>query len=205
MDKIFEENGKQYLDRPAIWRDDVLGDAVDKCLDFMYRASYPSISLEEYKKQHEGMSKEEKENARLYESHYLPWSIYKAIEEDFIDAYDLKSPLPGIVEILKGYFKEPVVDSWVKDEDGSGHRGYEHPEPMPEEHRLVAEKYLDMANGFYAWNRDENTFRFNVSNYSPCSNRETVENWWHEHGDPDFKLPDDSYWTDTWEEDDDEE
>ena len=24
MDKIFEENGKQYLDSPVIWRDDVL-------------------------------------------------------------------------------------------------------------------------------------------------------------------------------------
>ena len=52
MNEIFEEDGKQYLARPVISHDDVLGDAVDKCLDIMFRESYPSITLEEYKEQH---------------------------------------------------------------------------------------------------------------------------------------------------------
>ena len=200
MDKIFEENGKQYLARPIISHDDVLGDAIDKCLDLMYRASYPSITLEEYKEQHKKLNKEERHKAQLYHAHYLPWKAYEAIKEDFVEAYELKSQLPEIIDILKGYFKEPIVDKWVegKDENDPGHRGYEHPEPMDEETYKTVEKFMDMANGFYNWNRDINTFYFNISNYSPCSNRETVEKWWHEHGDPDFKLPDDSWWTDTW-------
>lgn len=210
MNEIFEENGKQYLARPAISHDDVINKAIRDCLDLMYRASYPSITLQAYENQHQGLTDEEKREIKLYESHYLPWKIYEAIEGDFAEAYEFKSQLPGIIEILKGYFKEPVVDKWIEGKDGApGHRGYEHPEPMPEEHRLIVEKYLDMANGFYNWNRDINTFYFNVSNFSPCSNRETVEKWWHEHGDPDFKLPPDSWWTDTWEaeieEDDDNE
>ena len=200
MNEIFEENGKQYLSRPVISRDGVLGDAVDKCLDLMYRASYPSITLEEYRKQHEGMSQEEKENAHLYEAHYLPWKAYDAIREDFVDAYEMESQLPEITNILKGYFKKPIVDKWIKGKDGfPGYRGYEHPDPMDEETYKKVEKYLDMANEFYNWNRDVNSFNFTISNYSPCSNRETVEKWWHEHGDPDFKLPDDSWWTETWE------
>ena len=200
------ENGSQYIVRPAVSRDDVLSQAIDNCLDLMFRASYPSITLEEYKKLHEEMPEEQRENAMLYESHYLPWKVYRAIEEDFIEAYDLKSPLPDIIEILKGYFKEPIVDKWIEGKEGEpGHGGYEKPEPMDDETYKKVEEYLDMANNFYNWNRDLNTFCFNVSNYSPCSNRETVEHWWHEHGDPDFKLPDDSWWVDGWDDEPEEE
>ena len=121
----------------------------------------------------------------------------------------MKSQLPDIIEILKGYFKKPIVDKWIegKNENEPGHRGYEHPEPMDEEAYKTAEKFMDMANDFFNWNRDLNTFSFNVANYSPCSNRETVEKWWHEHGDPDFKIPEDSYWIDSWDDEieDDEE
>ena len=101
------------------------------------------------------------------------------------------------MEILKGYFKKPIVDKWFDNKDG-GYRGYENPEPMDEKTYEKAAKFLDMANNFYNWNVDLNKFLFNISNYSPCSNRETVEKWWHEHGDPDFKLPDDNYWVDGW-------
>lgn len=210
MNEIFEENGKQYLARPVISHDSVLSDAVDKCLDLMFRASYPSITLEEYKEQHRKIvGKEERQKAQLYNAHYLPWQAYDAIKEDFVEAYELRSQLPEIIDVLKGYFKEPIVDKWVsgKDDLDPGHRGYEHPEPMDDETYEKVCKFMEMANGFYNWNRDINTFYFNISNYSPCSNRETVEKWWHEHGDPDFKLPDDSWWTDTWDdvEEDDEE
>lgn len=195
-----EKDKKYYIGRPVISRDEILGKAVDDCLDKMYRASYPSITLAEYIEQHKGMTQEEKDKAQFYNSHYLPWKVYDAIKDDFVEAYQLKSQLPDIIEILKGYFKEPIVDKWIegKNENEPGHRGYEHPEPMDEENYKVAEKYMDMANDFFNWNRDLNAFSFNVANYSPCSNRETVEKWWHEHGDPDFKLPEDSYWVNDW-------
>ena len=201
IDAIFEEDGKRYLSRPVVSRDDVISEAVNKCLDLMYRASYPSITLKEYKEQHDNMTKEERQEAQLYNAHYLPWKAYEAIKEDIAEAYDFKSPLPDVIEVLKGYFKEPIVDKWVdgENENDPGHRGYAHPEPMDEETYKVTEKFLDMANDFFNWNRDLAAFYFNVSNYSPCSNREVVKKWWHEHGDPDFKLPDDSWWTDTWE------
>ena len=200
------ENGSQYIVRPAISRDNVLSQAIDGCLDLMFRTSYPSITLEEYMAEHAKLSEKERQEARLYESHYLPWKVYRAIEEDFIEAYDLKSPLPDIIEILKGYFKAPIVDKWIEGKEGEpGHRGYEKPEPMDDETYEKAAKFLDMANEFYNWNRDYNSFAFNISNYSPCSNRETVEKWWHEHGDPDFKLPEDSYWVDGWDDEPEEE
>lgn len=201
MDKIFKENNKQYLDRPVVSRDDVVSDAVEKCLDLMYRASYPSITLDEYKGQHKGMTDDEKNNSQLFNAHYLPEKTYNAIRGDIIDAYGFTPELPGTVKLLKDYFKCPVVETWVKDEDGTGHKGYDNLEPMDDETYKTVEKFLDMANGFFRWDRDLSVFSFNVANYSPCSNRDTVEKWWHEHGEPDFKLPPDEYWTDTWEED----
>lgn len=191
---------KKYISRPVFSRDDVLVEAVDKCLDTMYRASYPSITLEELKEQASKIDKKDRDEAKLFNQHYLPHNIHTAILEDFAEAYELKSHLPGIIEVLKGYFKEPIVDKWIegKNEHEPGHRGYEHPEPMPEEHRVVAEKYMDMANEFFNWNRDLNCLYFNVCNVSPCSNRETVEEWYHEHGEPDFKIPEDDYWVDGW-------
>ena len=173
---------KNYIERPAISRDDVLSDAVRKCLDAMYRASYPSVTLEELEKEAKKIDPKDRDEAKLFNRHYLP-------------------------DILKDYFKKPIVDKWIepKNEIDPGHRGYEHPEPMPEEHRVVAEKYLDMANDFFNWNRDLNALYFNVCNVSPCSNKDTVEKWYHEHGDPDFKIPEDDYWVDAWDETEDED
>ena len=198
---------KNYIERPAISRDDVLSDAVRKCLDAMYRASYPSVTLEELEKEAKKIDPKDRDEAKLFNRHYLPHKIHTAILEDFAEAYELKSPLPTIIDILKDYFKKPIVDKWFepKNEIDPGHRGYEHPEPMPEEHRVVAEKYLDMANDFFSWNRDLNALYFNVCNVSPCSNKDTVEKWYHEHGDPDFKIPEDDYWVDAWDEIEDED
>ena len=197
------EKGNQYVFRPVISRDDIISQAIDDCLDVMYRASYPSITLDEYKKQHEEMPEEERKEARLFEAHYLPKNIYDAIVKDFEEAYDFKSPLPDIIEILKDYFKDPIVDKWIEDTEGKpGHRGYDRPEPMDSYTYMKAEKFLDMANGFYKWDRDLNSFLFNVMNFSPCSNRETVEKWHHDNGNPDFKLPDDSWWVDGWDNED---
>ena len=103
MDNIFKENNKQYLDRPVVSRDDVVSDAINKCLDLMYRASYPSITLDEYKDQHKGMTDEEKDNSQLFNAHYLPEKTYNAMREDFVEAYGFAPELPGTIEILKDY------------------------------------------------------------------------------------------------------
>ena len=196
-----EEKTKVFcVYRPAFSRDNVLLDAVKKCLDVMYKASYPPISYEdlceESRKINEGL---EKPKFGVYDLHYLPNRIYEEILKDFIEAYEMKSNLPDIVEILKNYFKDPVVDKYIKPKDGSpGYKGYDHLEPMPQEHYEVAAKFLDMANSFFKWNKDEDAFYFTVCNVSPSGNREVVEKWYHEHGNPDFKIPEDSYWFDPW-------
>ena len=192
MKPTINENGKQYLLRPVMERSDVVEDAIYKCLDAMFQASYPSITLEEYKKQHEEMTEEERENAKFFESHYLPKNQYETILDDIAAAYQLKSDLPDTIQILKNYFCHPLVDY------RGGEFAENYPEPMSEEIYKEVEKYLDMANDFFKWDADYNNFVWSVSNVGPCCNRNTVEKWWHEHGDPDFKLPADDFWRDEW-------
>ena len=49
----------------------------------MYRASYPSITLEELKEEAKKIDPKERDNARLFDRHYLPQRIHTAILEDF--------------------------------------------------------------------------------------------------------------------------
>ena len=192
---VIRGDKNQIIQRPVISREDIITRASEECLDAMLRASYPSTTLEEYTEEHRKLPEEERADARLFNAHYLPQGIYEIIEGDFIDAYQLQSDLPMTIAILEGYFKEPLSDGW---NSKTKQKEIVHQEPMDEETYKTVEKYLDMANNFYRWDREENSLRYFVSNYGPSSNRETVEQWWHEHGDPDFKLPEDSYWVDEW-------
>ena len=82
--KQLKENNmeKFYLKRPVIDREDVLVEAVENCLDTMYRASYPPITLEELKEEAKKMDPKERDKARLFERHYLPSKIHSTILED---------------------------------------------------------------------------------------------------------------------------
>ena len=50
----------------------------------------------------------------------------------------------------------------------------------------------DIKN-FYRFNMKYQTFTFNVMNFSPTSNKETVEKYWREHGVPDFTINEDKW------------
>lgn len=178
----------------SLTRNDVVSKAAFDCLNDMYKSAYPSITWEEYENLHKGLPKAEAEKKNFYNAYYLPEKVYLEIKDSYAEAYDLKSNLPSTIEILKGYFKKPIVTAYKKDKDGNSYKGYDHPEPMDDKSYEVACKYLDMADGFYNWNMYYNAFCFTVMNYSPTSNRETVERWWHDNGHPEFKLPDESYW-----------
>ena len=189
---------ENFICRPVISTQMVIQDAVEKCLDMMYRLSYPSITLQELKDKGKGMTEEEHMNSPLFEQHYLPQKIHEAIMEDFINAYQLDSDLPVTAACLKGYFKQPISEKYIEvDEDSTLECMYE--TPMPDDVYEVVEKYMDMAEKFFKWDGDKNAFTFNVCNVSPSGNREAVEKWYHEHGQPDFKIPDDSWWVDEWE------
>lgn len=200
-----------------ITRSDVISKASMDCLKELYSKVQPSVDWDDFMQQNKDYSKKYKEweerrrkgeilpikefcGPRPYEFYYLPADTMKEISDSYVRAYELDSHanLLDIIEILKGYCKEPIVDKYIEGElreDGTrwpGHRGYEHPDNLEKElekilhntstAKLIQEKFfefLDRAGDFYSWNRDLNAFNTTVYlGPSPCSNKETViKNW----------------------------
>ena len=164
----------------------------------------------------ENKSVEECIGPRPFEFYHIPKDILKDICDSYIYAYkiDEQQNLLDIIQILKNYCKEPIVDKYIDeytDEYGNrhpGHRGYNHPDDLIEEVRKILIKYddhmdseiseevvnkffsfLDMAGEFYNWNRDLNSF--NMSIYlgpSPNTNKETVIKNWKKYKNKDIEI-----------------
>ena len=178
--------------------DDVVVEAVDKCLDAMYRCSYPKTTWQEYQNFYKGKTEEEARESKFYEAHYLPDEVYKEIVDIFLDRYHLKNRWRDYVETVEDYLKNGgKKDVWIEKDDESGYRGYADTPKLAdvigEENAEKVFELISDCKNFYRMSRDEESFRFTVMNYSPCSNKEIVEKYWHEHGKPDFKI-DDSIW-----------
>jgi hypothetical protein len=220
-------------------KDNVISDAIEKCLKELYTLAVPSITWEEFEKEcieysekYKKWESERKENKELenksrkecigpapYEFYYLPKEIMKEICESYVYAYELDKHqnLLDIIEILKNYCKDPVVDKYVNDwtdETGfhhPGYRDYDHPDNLekeidkiitnykggkiPDQELLINNiknkffEFLDMAGKFYNWNRDLNTF--NCSVYlgpSPNSNKEAVIENWKKYRNQDIEI-----------------
>ena len=205
-----------------ITRDNVLSRAADDCMKELYSLVQPSIDWDEFIKENkiysERYNKWEKERnsnpeyigksitecigPRPFEFYYLPSCILKDVVDNYVRAYEIDSQqeLLNIIQILKNYCKEPIVDKWIEgeDENDPGHRGYYHPDNLEKEITKILIKYddsmdskqgeeivnkffefLDMAGKFFNWNRDLSAFYTTVYlGCSPNSNKEVViENW----------------------------
>lgn len=77
-----------------------------------------------------------------YEFYYIPKEIMKDICDSYVYAYNIDSQqeLLNIIDILKNYCKDPIVDKYIEDkgkpgdEDWKpGHRGYGYPDNLQKE------------------------------------------------------------------------
>lgn len=162
---------------------------------------------------------------RPYEFYYLPREVFKEVCDSYVEAYRMNSQqnLLDIIQILKNYCKEPIVDKYIEgkgkpgdDDYDPGHRGYEHPDNLVKELyamlkmycndseadlQYVAEEsqnkffeFMDMAGDFFCWNRDLHAF--NTAVYlgaSPCSNKQAVIDNWKIYRKQKIKIDDDKY------------
>lgn len=150
-------------------KDNVISDAIEKCLKELYTLAVPSITWEEFEKEcieysekYKKWESERKENKELenksrkecigpapYEFYYLPSEIIKDICNSYVYAYELDrhQNLLDTIETLKNYCKEPVVDKYVNDwtdETGfhhPGYRDYDHPDNLEKEIDKIITNY----------------------------------------------------------------
>ena len=216
-------------------RNEVLTQACEQCLKELYSKAQPSITWEEFEEENKIYIKKYREwqraeregnhidltkycGPRPYEFYYLPKNIFKDICDSYVDAYriDSQKNLLDIIEVLKNYCNNPIIDIYEKDEDGIGHRSYMHPDNLEKELYQTLKEYFDdsetdpnavakelqnkffeflnMAGDFYNWNYDLNSFNTTVYlGASPCSNKETVINNWKQYRNKDIEIDESIY------------
>ena len=209
-------------------RNELLGEAVDRCMEELYQYARPKVTWKDFIQQNKEYSKRYKEweadrskESRIdsigpapYEFYYLPKDILKDIVDNYVRIYkmDEQQNLLDIIETLKNYCKEPIVDKYIEGENGfPGYRGYDHPDNLEKELTTLIKMYcddseadfigvakevqskffefLDMAGKFYNWNRELNAFYQSVYlGCSPHSNKETVISNWKKYRGEDIEI-----------------
>ena len=189
-------------------RNEVISKAIDECIKELYSYAVPHIEWEDFIKE----NKNYKEGPKPYEFYYLPRKITEDICNNYIYSYNLdeQKNLLDIIQILKNYCKDPIVEKYA--EDCSGYRNYTRPENLKNELRKyfsenfdltfsedsyedvqnIFFKFLDMAGKFFNWNSNLNKFSFNVYlGASPSSNKEAVIENWKKYRNKDIEIIED--------------
>lgn len=209
-------------------RRDVLVQACDQCMKELYKYAVPHVTWKQFKKECEEYSEKYREwkkhdnpewkekpideciGPRPYEFYYLPKEIIKDICDSYVYAYELdhQQNLLDIIEILKNYCKDPIVDKWIEEENGNpGYRGYDHPNNLEKElYSLIPDtgfdtsaivkkvqdkffEFLDKAGKFYKWNSELDGFNTTIYlGASPSSNKESVIKNWKHYRDTDIEI-----------------
>lgn len=224
-----------------ITRRDVLADAIDKCTRELYSLAQPKVNYDDFVEENKIYLEKEKEYYSLskdnrppyheymgpkpYEFYYLPREIFKEIADSYVEAYKLdgKQELLDVIEILKKYCEDPIVDKWIEgNDDEPGHRGYEHsdnlkieikkkleespiisvpPSNKEEYYTELSEKlqnkffeFLDMAGNFFNWTGYLNAFNTHVYlGGTPSSNKESVIENWKKYRNIDIEIDESKY------------
>lgn len=187
-------------------RKEILERAYHECMVEMYAKAQPSVDFNQLLEDAKAgkIDKDEK----VYERYYLSHPEFDHIRKKYIDAYNIKSSWKSNIEVLEQYLAEGGnKDKYIEahtDEYGyhPGYRGYETVKPIGEqiqnilktelgdEHVEVANKILEAVMNtikdckeYYRFDREENDFNYSVAlGPSPCSNKDTVKEYWKEQG-----------------------
>ena len=213
-----------------ITRDSILSKAIEECMKELYSLALPSISWEDFIEENRIYREREKKWVNLpkenkishieycgpkpFEFYYIPKEIMKDIVDSYIYSYklDQKQELLDTIEILKNYCKDPVVDKYIEEENGSSrYKEYEHCDNLETELNQLFKEYfgdsetdshyvgkevqnkffefLDMAGKFFNWNSELNYFSTSIYlGASPNSNKEAVIENWKKYRNQDIEI-----------------
>lgn len=187
-------------------RKEILERAYHECMVEMYAKSQPSVDFNQLLADAKAgkIGKDEK----VYERYYLSHAEFDHIRKKYIDAYNIKATWKSDIELLEQYLTDGGNrDKYIEahtDEYGyhPGYRGYETVKPIGEQiqdilktelgdvHLEVGNKILEAVMNtikdckeYYRFDREENDFNYSVGlGPSPCSNKDTVKEYWKEQG-----------------------
>lgn len=176
-------------------RNDVLRDAVDKCLHELYSHVQPSVTWDDFVSQNKAYKEGE---AKPYEFYYLPKEVMKEIVDEYVRAYKIENELCRHLDVLITYFEHPTKEQYYVDSEGYKYKRYI---DLPSLKSVIGEEvyqkvleYIQEAKNFYDTNIELNSF--NMSVYlgpSPNSSKEAVINNWKKYRNVDITIDDSVY------------
>lgn len=182
--------------------DEVMVQAIEDTLEEMYQHSYPKVS---WKQRNQELKDGKDVDNDLIHHHYIPQKLYEDILEMAKSNYSYETFFQDYTEhfadfILKGGHAKDI-DKGGKDD----YKDYQSiKEEIGEEAFAVLEKRIEAYKRTYRFDRKRWSFAFTVMNYSPCTNKQVVLDYWKSQG-IDLQIPDDDkiisrYWDGEYEE-----
>jgi hypothetical protein len=151
-----------------------------------------------------------------FKFYYLPRNILEEVVNNFVYAYELDQhqQLLDTIHILKDYCEKPIVDKYIKKEDGLPE--YDHPDNLKKEVTKLLNMYfhnsncdlsaiaediekvffdfLDMAGNFFKWNGYLEAFNYTIYlGASPYTNKQEVIDNWKKYRNQTIKINDSEY------------
>ena len=167
-------------------REEILGEALERCLTEMYKRSQPSIAWKKIKELFEsGYYNDEN---RFFDQHYLSVEEYDEIVKSFISAYCMQNLFKEHCDLVYDYLENGgYKDVFEKEtEDGPTLRKVERTEKLSEvvgeENAKKCLELISLCRNFFRGEIDETTFRVNVMNFAPSTDKEAVQKYWDEQG-----------------------
>lgn len=173
-----------------ITRDEVLVEAVNKCLQELYSNVQPKVTWTDFIQE----NREYVEGTPLpCEFYYIPKKLMEEIVSDYVYAYDLNPKLKDTINILIDYLKEPINIGYENNT-----RKYVTGESIVnrigEDAFNMVVKYLTDAGDFYRWDADLQKFYHNIYlGASPSTSKEQVINNWKKYRNKDITIDDSKY------------
>lgn len=198
-------NDKTYYE--LLSADEFMTRCINECLDKMYQLSEPSITWGELKEQGEKQEPEERKREPMFERHYLPQEVYLEIVRLYANIFGFNMEWKENIEFLcDNLFNGGRKEVYKEDANGDFRKTYEDTPKLADaigtENAEKVKTIIEDIKNFYNFNRQYQQFSFNVMNFSPTCNKDTVEKYWREHGKPDFTIDEDKWFKEDYEEDD---
>ena len=176
--------------------DEVMRQAIEDTLEEMYQYSYPKVS---WKQRSQELKDGKDVDKDLIHHHYIPQRLYEEILEMAKSNYSYE---PFFQDYTEHFADFVLKGGHAKDIDKGGKDDYKDyqsiKEEIGEEAFAILEKRIEAYKRTYRFDRKRWSFAFTVMNYSPCTNKQVVLDYWKSQG-VDLQIPDDvkiinNYW-----------
>lgn len=174
--------------------DDILKEAIRRCKIELYQRAQPSANYNDIYQNYVKQKENGEEVESVYHMYYISQEELNYVVNKYLKAYSLEELFNEhcdiiIRDITEGCHKDKYVPEKI-DENGFKHPGYRSYEDVPPMKQTLGENttntivnFIEERKNYYRFNHNAEAFRFNIFlGDSPCTNENTVKDYWKSQG-----------------------